>query len=133
MVKVVCLAAVRVGRCGLSWRERNTTPSGTGIPVPVGGEGKMEGWRDGGQWRSMTMVITLPEIRMDERGREHPVRERREGWRYPTTRYLVISRDQDNAKPKKNIKVRDASFIRSLLKCQIFSFRMGRLEMLINT
>lgn len=55
-------------------------------PRPGGRRGK-----DGGQWRGMTKVITtLPEIRMEESGREHPVSEREEGWRHPTPTYRLI-------------------------------------------
>lgn len=55
-------------------------------PRPGGRRGK-----DGGQWRGMTKVITtLPEIRMEESGREHPVSKRGEGWRHPTPTYRLI-------------------------------------------
>lgn len=66
-------------------------------PLPVGGEGETEGLRDGGQRRSVTKVIsTLPQIRLMEKGRDHPLLSIEEDCGKPTPHICPISAPYPN-------------------------------------
>ncbi len=110
------LAGVRVGRCSLGWKRRNAAPSGTGIPLPVGGEGETEGLRDGGQRRSVTKVIsTLPQIRLMEKRRDHPLLSIEEDCGKPTPHFCLISKSINFTKNWKEKSIKYFKFISSLL------------------